>query len=168
MDSLIDAVADPAELINLNIGGSSYKLRACTLQTREPSSRLARLAVCSPVDRLPLCDAFLHPANEYFFERPAQLFDAIFKFYTTGQLHRPLHVCELEFRNELHYWQIPEKRLEPCCIPPLLHKPLAEEFSIDDLRRTKKGDREETTKERIYRFCEGDGSIGSALFTGIR
>ncbi|VDO71369.1 unnamed protein product [Heligmosomoides polygyrus] len=57
----------------------------------------------------------LQDANEYYFERSSVLFDAVFKYYATGQLHRPLDVCPQEFSNELTYWKIPDAVMSSCC-----------------------------------------------------
>uniref|UniRef100_F1LDJ1 Potassium voltage-gated channel subfamily S member 3 n=1 Tax=Ascaris suum TaxID=6253 RepID=F1LDJ1_ASCSU len=93
-------------IIKLNIGGTSYSIRASTLISRDENSRLANFARGDADSRLSFCDAYFAGANEYYFERSPKLFEAIFKFYVTGQLHRPLDVCINEFNNELHYWRV--------------------------------------------------------------
>lgn len=49
---------DEDELIQLNIGGCSYRCRASTLYTRAPESKLARFAQSRHDARLLLCDAY--------------------------------------------------------------------------------------------------------------
>lgn len=41
--------------------------------------------------------SLIEQSDEYYFERSALLFDAVFKYYATGQLHRPLDVCTHEY-----------------------------------------------------------------------
>lgn len=58
--------------------------------------------------------------HEYFFERSPQLFSIIYKFYISGQLHRPTDVCDEEFMSELGYWRIPLAYLASCCWTPYM------------------------------------------------
>ena len=40
---------------------------------------------------------FFEEHNELFFERSPRLFEPIYDFYTTGELHIPQEVCSLRF-----------------------------------------------------------------------
>uniref|UniRef100_A0A915CTB5 BTB domain-containing protein n=1 Tax=Ditylenchus dipsaci TaxID=166011 RepID=A0A915CTB5_9BILA len=157
---------DEKEIICLNVGGTVFKCRAVTLKARLPSSKLGQFADSSHDIRLILCDAYFEPTKEYFFERSAHLFEPIYQMYVNGGLHRPMDVCEFEFANELGYWGIAEGELSHCCVPRRHHQ-LGEVSSIDEFSKRAVDSSQETTKERICRFCEGDGSFGSACFIFI-
>uniref|UniRef100_A0A9J2Q758 BTB domain-containing protein n=1 Tax=Ascaris lumbricoides TaxID=6252 RepID=A0A9J2Q758_ASCLU len=151
-------------IIKLNIGGTSYSIRASTLISRDENSRLANFARGDADSRLSFCDAYFAGANEYYFERSPKLFEAIFKFYVTGQLHRPLDVCINEFNNELHYWSIPDDHLPPCCWHGFNMMNGSLELG-DDGKSTEPFDAPQTIRMRMHRFCEGDGSVASTLFS---
>uniref|UniRef100_A0AC34FQW0 BTB domain-containing protein n=1 Tax=Panagrolaimus sp. ES5 TaxID=591445 RepID=A0AC34FQW0_9BILA len=112
-----------------------------------------------------MCDAYFVETNEYFFERAPKLFAAIYKYYSTGALHRPLDVCEVEFYTELVYWNISEDQISPCCWPRQSHlSDSQEDLSITSKKRS---DENLTLRERIYQFTEGDGSYTSLIFTSL-
>ncbi|CAD5216826.1 unnamed protein product [Bursaphelenchus xylophilus] len=154
------SMADPAELICLNIGGQSFRCKAVTLKAKCPDARLGLFVGQSHENRLRLCDGFFTATNEYFFERSGKLFESIYTFYVTSELHRPSDICESEFLGELHYWRVPESKVAPCCWPK--YDPI--EDSIDDLLAHKRSP-DETMRQRLDRFCEGDGTLASTLFT---
>ncbi|KAI6226120.1 hypothetical protein M3Y99_01328500 [Aphelenchoides fujianensis] len=151
------------EILQLNVGGSSYRLRTATIRRGVADSRLAHFAAQTHENRLRLCDAYFEATNEYFYERSAKLFDCVYKLYASGQLHRPLDVCESEFLSELQFWRIPESLIATCCQPQ--YEPIDE--SLEDLTAAKKRLQDETMRERLYRFCEGDGTTASTIFAGI-
>ncbi|KAI6197571.1 hypothetical protein M3Y94_01240200 [Aphelenchoides besseyi] len=151
------------EILNLNVGGTAYRLRSSTLRRSCSDSRLSHFGSQTHEHRLRLCDAYFANTNEYFFERSATLFDSIYKFYVGGQLHRPLDVCEQEFVGELQFWRIPDSLIATCCQPQ--YEPIDE--STDDLNANKKREVNETLKERLHRFVEGDNTKASALFSFI-
>ena len=53
--------------------------------------------------------------KEYFFDRHPAVFNMILNYYRTGKLHCPTDVCGPLFEEELAYWGIDEKQIEPCC-----------------------------------------------------
>ncbi|EDO48064.1 predicted protein [Nematostella vectensis] len=53
--------------------------------------------------------------NEFFFDRHPGVFAQIMNFYRTGKLHAPHDVCGPLFQEELMFWGIDEKQMEPCC-----------------------------------------------------
>uniref|UniRef100_A0A1I7WR17 BTB_2 domain-containing protein n=1 Tax=Heterorhabditis bacteriophora TaxID=37862 RepID=A0A1I7WR17_HETBA len=102
-------------VLKLNIGGMSFRIRMTSLFSRTEGERLVCLAQLDHDRRVNASDAFLMDSEEYYFERSSFLFDAIFKYYATGQLHRPLDICPQEFANELTFWKIPDKVMSSCC-----------------------------------------------------
>ncbi|KIH69292.1 K+ channel tetramerization domain protein, partial [Ancylostoma duodenale] len=102
-------------VLKLNIGGMSFRIRMTSLFSRTDEEKLVTFAQMDHEKRIRSCDAFIVDAEEYYFERSSILFDAVFKYYATGQLHRPLDVCPQEFANELSYWKIPESVMSTCC-----------------------------------------------------
>ncbi|KHN86752.1 Potassium voltage-gated channel subfamily B member 2 [Toxocara canis] len=169
-------------IIKLNIGGTSYYVRESTLLSRDENSRLATFARGDTDSRLHHCDAYFANANEYYFERSPKLFEPIFKFYVTGQLHRPLDVCATDFSNELSYWNIPDAQVSPCCstgyniVQQQLLATVKESIPdfpqmngsldlADDHKLAEPFGANESLRMRIHRFCEGDGTIASTLFS---
>ncbi|KAK5981630.1 Voltage-gated potassium channel [Trichostrongylus colubriformis] len=151
-------------VLKLNIGGMSFRLRMTSLFSRTEEEKLVTFAQMDHEKRVRSCDAYIVDAEEYYFERSSVLFDAVFKYYATGQLHRPLDICPQEFSNELSYWQIPESVMSGCCWRG--YNQLS--ASIEELAHRKNkilemNDR--SLRSRIHHFCEGDGSLLSTLFT---
>ncbi|VDM53971.1 unnamed protein product [Angiostrongylus costaricensis] len=104
-------------MLKLNIGGMPFRIRMASLFSRTEEEKLVMFALMDHEMRIRSCDAFIiQDAGEYYFERSSMLFDSVFKYYVTGQLHRPLDVCYQEFSNELGYWKIPESLLSTCCL----------------------------------------------------
>ncbi|KAI6183642.1 Potassium voltage-gated channel subfamily F member 1 [Aphelenchoides bicaudatus] len=163
--SLLTLNADPTQnnpILTLNVGGSVYKIKESSIKRDGVESRLAYF-VQQPMDkRLHLCDAYFTVCEEYFFERSSKLFDSIYKFYVTGQLHRPYDVCESEFLAELQFWRLPESLIATCCQPQF---DLIDD-SLDDLSSSKKR-QNENIRQRLHRFCEGDGTLMSTIFTFV-
>ncbi|VDM76715.1 unnamed protein product [Strongylus vulgaris] len=93
----------------------SFRIRMTSLFSRTEEEKLVTFAQMDHEKRMRSCDAYIVDAEEYYFERSSILFDAVFKYYATGQLHRPLDVCPQEFANELSYWKIPEAVMSTCC-----------------------------------------------------
>ncbi|KAI1713413.1 ion transport protein domain-containing protein [Ditylenchus destructor] len=152
------------EIISLNIGGSAFKCRASLFRNQSPNAKLAHFVDCPHEARLLMCDSYFQATGEYFFERSAHLFKSIYQMYVNGGLHRPMDVCEFEFSNELAYWGISEGEMSHCCIPRRHHQ-LGEVPSIDEFNRKPLDPNSETWRQRIFRFCEGDGTLGSTIFT---
>ena len=53
--------------------------------------------------------------KEFFFDRHPGMFNMILNYYRTGKLHAPTDVCGPLFEEELAFWGIDEKQIEPCC-----------------------------------------------------
>ncbi|VDK47193.1 unnamed protein product [Anisakis simplex] len=150
--------------MKLNIGGTSYRIRQSTLLSRGNSSRLAHFAQSDADTRLSYCDAYLAATDEYYFERSPRLFEAIFKYYISGQLHRPLDVCATEFSAELNYWTVADDQLSPCCWPAYQMVLDSVEFG-DNQKSSEAFDGNRSIRMKIHRFCEGDGTTASTLFS---
>ncbi|CAJ0609884.1 unnamed protein product [Cylicocyclus nassatus] len=151
-------------VLKLNVGGMSFRIRMTSLFSRTEEEKLVMFAQMDHEKRTRSCDAYIVDAEEYYFERSSILFDAVFKYYATGQLHRPLDVCPQEFSNELSYWKIPESVMSTCCWRG--YNQLS--ASIEELTHKKDKNlemRDRSLRSRIHHFCEGDGSLLSTLFT---
>ncbi|ETN83674.1 K+ channel tetramerization domain protein [Necator americanus] len=160
-------------VLKLNIGGMSFRIRMTSLFSRTEEEKLVTFVQMDHEKRIRSCDAYIVDAEEYYFERSSILFDAVFKYYATGQLHRPLDVCPQEFANELNYWKIPESVMSTCCwrgynqLGPS-ETSSAKSASIEELTHKKDKNlemRDRSLRCRIHQFCEGDGSLLSTLFT---
>ncbi|KAK3103601.1 hypothetical protein FSP39_020437 [Pinctada imbricata] len=53
--------------------------------------------------------------EEVEFKRSLICFEAIRDFYVCGKLHMPSSVCPTAFKEELHFWNIPDTKIELCC-----------------------------------------------------
>lgn len=94
--------------IILNVGGVRHETFISTIKNF-PDTRLAWLTQRNDyVDYDP-------EKNEYFFDRHPGVFEQIINFYRTGKLHCPSDVCGPLFEEELKFWGIDEKEMEPCC-----------------------------------------------------
>ncbi|XP_071955902.1 potassium voltage-gated channel protein Shaw-like [Antedon mediterranea] len=99
-----------ARKIRLNIGGVRHETYKSTL-ANIPDTRLAWLTQPSAMS-----NSEYDPVNkEFYFDRHPRIFDAILNFYRTGNLHAPSDVCGPAFEQELQFWGIDEKQIEPCC-----------------------------------------------------
>uniref|UniRef100_A0A2C9KL65 BTB domain-containing protein n=1 Tax=Biomphalaria glabrata TaxID=6526 RepID=A0A2C9KL65_BIOGL len=97
--------------MTLNVGGVRYETYRSTLKTI-PDTRLAWVTDTS------VNSPDYDPATgEYFFDRHPGIFNMILNYYRTGKLHAPTHVCGPLFEEELAFWGIDEKQIEPCCWP---------------------------------------------------
>ncbi|KAL8624085.1 hypothetical protein ACOMHN_019507 [Nucella lapillus] len=95
--------------IIINVGGVRYETFKSTLKSI-PDTRLSWLAEAQGHN--PDYD----PATgEYFFDRHPAVFNMILNYYRTGKLHAPTDVCGPLFEEELAFWGIDEKQIEPCC-----------------------------------------------------
>uniref|UniRef100_A0A1I7TW82 BTB_2 domain-containing protein n=1 Tax=Caenorhabditis tropicalis TaxID=1561998 RepID=A0A1I7TW82_9PELO len=150
-------------VIKLNIGGTSFRIRVTSIFARSADEKLSAFAQLTHEQRLQACDAFLMPQEEYYFERSAVLFDSIFKYYISGQLHRPLDVCPTEFSTELAYWKINDGLMSNCCWRGYNMSASLEELVAPKEKKIELHDH--SLRSRIHQFCEGDGSLFSTLFT---
>lgn len=93
--------------IIINVGGFRHETNISTLQNI-PDTRLAWIAenyASSDEDG----------AKEYFFDRHPTAFAQVLNFYRTGKLHCPTEMCGPMYEEELSFWGIDEKQMEPCC-----------------------------------------------------
>ncbi|CAL1540895.1 unnamed protein product, partial [Lymnaea stagnalis] len=95
--------------ITINIGGVRYETYRSTLKNI-PDTRLAWVTntTASNPDYDPV-------TGEYFFDRHPGIFNMILNYYRTGKLHAPTDVCGPLFEEELAFWGIDERQIEPCC-----------------------------------------------------
>ena len=98
------------ERIIINVGGTRHETYRATLKIF-PDTRLAWIAENKSSD----FEGFDSVKNEYFFDRHPGVFAQILNFYRTGKLHTPNDVCGPLFEDELQFWGIDEKQMEPCC-----------------------------------------------------
>lgn len=90
----------------INVGGTRFETYRSTLRLL-PETRLAQLS--------PTNSDFDSSRVEYFFDRDPASFAAILNYYRTGKLHVPNDVCGNLFYEELNFWGIGERSIQPCC-----------------------------------------------------
>ncbi|XP_033748724.1 potassium voltage-gated channel subfamily C member 3-like [Pecten maximus] len=95
------------KLLVINVRGTVFKTKATTLEKVPSDSPLANLDKTS--------EFFDSESGEFFFDRNAEVFDAILDYFSTGRLHIPNSVCAERVKEELSYWKIPESHLAMCC-----------------------------------------------------
>ncbi|XP_033106999.1 potassium voltage-gated channel protein Shab-like [Anneissia japonica] len=110
LQALRDAKARQDNKIRLNVGGIRHETYKSTL-ANIPDTRLAWLTQPSAMSNSDY-DAI---NKEFYFDRHPRIFDAILNYYRTGNLHAPSDVCGPAFEQELEFWGIDEKQIEPCC-----------------------------------------------------
>ena len=95
--------------IVINVGGVRHETYKSTLRNI-PDTRLSWMTetTAQNADYDPLI-------GEYFFDRHPDVFTMILNYYRTGKLHAPMDVCGPMFEEELAFWGIDEKQIEPCC-----------------------------------------------------
>nr|XP_006823928.1 PREDICTED: potassium voltage-gated channel protein Shaw-like [Saccoglossus kowalevskii] len=95
--------------IYINVGGVKHETYKSTLRNI-PDTRLSWLTqtTANNADYDPV-------TKEFFFDRHPGVFLAILNYYRTGKLHCPNDVCGPLFEEELQFWGIDEKQIEPCC-----------------------------------------------------
>ncbi|XP_038577816.1 potassium voltage-gated channel subfamily G member 1 [Micropterus salmoides] len=147
----------------INVGGLRYQLPWTTLEDF-PLSRLGQLHLCSSFDEIMgICDDYDVTHNEFFFDRSPCAFRTILTFLRAGKLRSLREMCALSFREELHYWGVPEESLEWCCRRRLLQR--VEEFEtmeraeeeeelLEDLLDSHSGHKEHPAESRLNR-CMG-------------
>lgn len=94
----------PDEVIRLNIGGRSYRLRVKSVLKHARESLLGRFIRLQPDVRLKWADAYFDDTREYFFERVPSHFDPVYDYFCSGALHVPKDLCFDKFMEELGYW----------------------------------------------------------------
>ena len=95
-----------ADRITLNVGGVKFETYISTLQNI-PDTRLAWLTENMEQES--------SKRKEFFFDRHPGVFVHILNYYRTGKLHTPTDICGPLFEEELQFWGIDEKQMEPCC-----------------------------------------------------
>ena len=97
---------DEGDRLVLNVGGVKFETYITTLQNIS-DTRLTWLTENAEPEKL--------QQKEFFFDRHPGAFVHILNFYRTGKLHTPTDVCGPLFEEELQFWGIDEKQMEPCC-----------------------------------------------------
>ena len=102
----------------LNARGRVYEILLHKLEQFPAASRLGKLRnfVYMEADELlDVCDNYDLNANEFYFDRDADILGGILNFSSTGKLHFSENVCIFFLRNELHYWGFNQEHLDLCC-----------------------------------------------------
>lgn len=108
--AIISNVADSAQRrIILNVGGQKHETYLGTIKNF-PDSRLYWV-----VENVTKAIDYNSDKIELFFDRHPGIFTQVLNYYRTGKLHCPNDVCGPLFEEELAYWGIDEKDMEPCC-----------------------------------------------------
>ncbi len=74
---------DNADLLKLNIGGTSFLLKLSTIRSAK-IGRLYQLCQLNCDDRKQMADAYLIETDELFFQRSPLLFHFIYQYYLNG------------------------------------------------------------------------------------
>lgn len=106
-DNLFDVLRN--DRITINVGGYRHNTFLTTLKN-VPDTRLSWIAENHP--NSPDYDPVL---GEYFFDRHPRIFTEVLNYYRIGKLHCPVDVCSALFQEELSYWGINDRDIEPCC-----------------------------------------------------
>ena len=101
--------SDGMERIRLNIGGQKHETYLSTVRNL-PDTRLFSI-----IDSAVKSPDYDPETTEVFFDRHPVVFAQVLNYYRTGKLHCPTDVCGPLFEQELNYWGIDEKDMEPCC-----------------------------------------------------
>ncbi|VDN53322.1 unnamed protein product [Dracunculus medinensis] len=104
-------------IMRLNIGGSSYRIRAKSILKHGPSTFLGKFLSLSHEKRLKWADSYFEDSQEYFFERAPRYFESIYDFYATGRVHVPKEFCFDKYMAELKFWSISKSKISNCCSP---------------------------------------------------
>lgn len=88
----------------INVGGFRHETHMSTLKNI-PDTRLYWIAENHSTEG----------KLEYFYDRHPAAFTQILNYYRTGKLHYPTDMCGPMFEEELCFWGIDEKQMEPCC-----------------------------------------------------
>lgn len=111
MEIIVDEKESNELFVRLNVGGQRFMLRKSTIRKRGIGLLLTLVNGAEAS-----ADAYLKNTSEYYFERPPALFNIVYQFYLTGQVHQPSHLCPIDIIEELEFWQIAgQEYLAPCC-----------------------------------------------------
>ena len=113
MSVRLQSVANGEEMLQatdfkviLNVGGQRHETHLSTLNNFT-DTRLTWISEQIKLDP--------RPNREFFFDRHPGLFSHILNYFRTGKLHAPRDICGPMFAEELSYWGIDSKLIEPCC-----------------------------------------------------
>ena len=95
--------------IILNVGGQRHETYLSTIKNFQ-DTRLYWV-----VENVTRAIDYNSDKIELFFDRHPGIFAQVLNYYRTGKLHCPNDVCGPLFEEELAYWGIDEKDMEPCC-----------------------------------------------------
>ena len=134
--SLSSTEGDSVDRVIINVGGIRFETHRATLQNIS-DTRLAWLTEN--------VDPNSTKGQDWFFDRHPGAFVYILNFYRTGKLHTPADMCGPAFEEELTFWGIDEKQMEPCCWETFTRHREAEENlknfegpGFDDLREERR------------------------------
>lgn len=142
--------------ITLNVGGQKHETYLSTIRNY-PDTRLYWV-----VENVTKTIDYHSEKIELFFDRHPGIFALILNYYRTGKLHCPNDVCGPLFEEELAYWGIDEKDMEPCCWTTYIQHRDAE----NNLRNFNVVDFEEDCEDESsqQKDEEGFGSKSSKLY----
>ena len=101
--------------VTLNVGGERHEVMWTLLQ-KHHTTRLGKLTRAFTREAiLALADDYNLETNEYYWDRDSTNFSAILSFYRAGKLHVTHEICIKDFLQDLKYWMVDERHLEPCC-----------------------------------------------------
>ncbi|KAK3097607.1 hypothetical protein FSP39_011353 [Pinctada imbricata] len=89
-----------------------------------------------------------HETQKTFrFHRSRDAFEAILKYFETGNLHIPKNVCPREFMTEMEFWKIDIKKMCKCCKRKIL-------IHMHDANNIENYLRKETNRESAYQTLQ--------------
>ena len=104
--SISQSDASDKSRLFINVGGIRHETYVSTIRNI-PDTRLSWVAENTSLDG--------SAKREYFFDRHPGAFAQIMNYYRTGKLHYPNDMCGPMFEEELSFWGIDERQMEPCC-----------------------------------------------------
>ena len=142
--SMLDVLRN--DRITINVGGFRHNTFLTTLKNI-PDTRLSWIAENHP--NSPDYDPVL---GEYFFDRHPRIFSEVLNYYRIGKLHCPVDVCSALFQEELSYWGINDRDIEPCCWVLYKRQINTEEtlktFHLDSARRSSGEEAKQVERKR--------------------
>ena len=96
----------PASYISIDVSGSVFRANQSVLRLY-PNTLLGRLTTED--------DAYDRETKRFCYDRNATLFHFILDFYRHGRLHFPHDLCGLMIKDELEFWEIPDRFIAKCC-----------------------------------------------------
>lgn len=131
--------------ITLNVGGQKHETYLSTIRNY-PDTRLYWV-----VENVTKTIDYHSEKIELFFDRHPGIFALVLNYYRTGKLHCPNDVCGPLFEEELAYWGIDEKDMEPCCWTTYIQHRDAENnlksFNVADFENDREEDEQDNPKQ---------------------